>query len=288
MKVVFVAAGNFNKMTIALYLKVKEDPKLEVSIIVCEAGYWGRTIKIIRQAGLKQFGHNVLSKLGVQRFHGNSKRDDNWFLQGIINSMANEHFISIRQLRKRYKFSLYNVKRLNDKGTIVLLRHELKPDIIINLSGEIVRKNIIEVPKIGVLNYHMGILPKYRGMNTLEWSLFNDDDLGITIHFVDEGIDSGDILKVVRFDKGEYKSVAELRAKANRLALDSYLAVLQGLWLGILERKKQRKTEGKQYFVMHERLRRLLDTGEKRDRRRTSMLDTSLSQESSLIYRDGI
>ncbi len=49
------------------------------------------------------------------------------------------------------------------------------------------------MPKIGVLNAHGGILPEYRGMNVMEWSLLQGDQIGVTVHFIDSKIDTGQI-----------------------------------------------------------------------------------------------
>ncbi|AUC14163.1 formyl transferase [Tenacibaculum sp. SZ-18] len=70
-------------------------------------------------------------------------------------------------------------------------------DLFVSMSfNQIFRKQIISVPKLGVINCHAGKLPFYRGRNILSWALINDEkDFGITVHYVDEGIDTGDIIK---------------------------------------------------------------------------------------------
>jgi methionyl-tRNA formyltransferase len=68
-------------------------------------------------------------------------------------------------------------------------------DIIINQSQNIVKKELLSIPKIGVLNRHNALLPKNRGRLTPFWvSLRNEKETGVSIHFVEEGIDSGDIV----------------------------------------------------------------------------------------------
>lgn len=60
---------------------------------------------------------------------------------------------------------------------------------------QIFRKTIIDLPDKGIINCHAGKLPFYRGRNVLNWALINDEkEFGITVHFVDEGIDTGDII----------------------------------------------------------------------------------------------
>jgi methionyl-tRNA formyltransferase len=70
-------------------------------------------------------------------------------------------------------------------------------DLLVSMSfNQIFKKDLISIPKIGVINCHAGKLPFYRGRNVLNWALINDEkEFGITVHFVDEGIDTGDIIK---------------------------------------------------------------------------------------------
>ena len=68
-------------------------------------------------------------------------------------------------------------------------------DIIINQSQNIIKKELLGIPKIGIINRHNALLPKNRGRLTPFWVIFNGDkETGVSIHFVEEGIDSGDII----------------------------------------------------------------------------------------------
>jgi len=69
-------------------------------------------------------------------------------------------------------------------------------DIFVSMSfNQIFKSEIINLPKNKIINCHAGKLPFYRGRNVLNWALINDEkEFGITVHFVDEGIDTGDII----------------------------------------------------------------------------------------------
>jgi len=69
-------------------------------------------------------------------------------------------------------------------------------DLIVSMSfNQILKAPILELPRIGAVNCHAGALPKYRGRNVLNWALINgESEFGVTAHFVDLGIDTGDIL----------------------------------------------------------------------------------------------
>ena len=69
-------------------------------------------------------------------------------------------------------------------------------DLFVSMSfNQIFRNEIMNLPPLGTINCHAGKLPFYRGRNILNWALINDEkEFGITVHFIDEGIDTGDII----------------------------------------------------------------------------------------------
>lgn len=69
-------------------------------------------------------------------------------------------------------------------------------DLFISMSfDQIMRRRMFGLPRLGTINCHAGRLPFYRGRSVLNWALINDEKtLGITVHFIDEGIDTGDII----------------------------------------------------------------------------------------------
>ncbi|MCB0474311.1 MAG: hypothetical protein KDC69_01480, partial [Flavobacteriaceae bacterium] len=77
----------------------------------------------------------------------------------------------------------------------------LNLDVIINQSQNIIKKDLLQIPRIGVLYRHNALLPKNRGRLTPFWVLYNGDkETGVSIHFVEEGIDSGDIIVQEKFN----------------------------------------------------------------------------------------
>ena len=73
---------------------------------------------------------------------------------------------------------------------------ELKPDLIVSITGnQIFKKSLLNIPKNGILNLHTSLLPKYRGLMPTFWVLKNKEkETGVSVFFVDEGIDTGPIL----------------------------------------------------------------------------------------------
>ncbi len=101
---------------------------------------------------------------------------------------------SIQFYAKSQGIPVWDIKTPNSKK----FREELKaiePDVIINQSQSIIKKDLLDIPKIGVINRHNALLPKNRGRLTPFWVLYKGEkETGVSIHFVEEGIDSGDII----------------------------------------------------------------------------------------------
>ena len=89
-------------------------------------------------------------------------------------------------------------------------------DLFISMSfNQILKKDIINMPKLGFINCHAGALPFYRGRNPLNWVLINGEDhFGITVHYIDEGIDTGDIIEQCLYPIALKDNYASLLKKA--------------------------------------------------------------------------
>ena len=91
-------------------------------------------------------------------------------------------------------------------------------DLFVSMSyNQIFKRRIIDLPKLSTINCHAGKLPFYRGRNILNWALINDEkEFGITVHYVDEGIDTGDIILQRTYpitDEDNYNTLLEVAYK---------------------------------------------------------------------------
>jgi len=95
-----------------------------------------------------------------------------------------------------------------------------KLDILLNTGGEIFKPDTIRRAGARILNARMGRLPEFRGINVLEWSLFHDQQPGVTLHLINEGIDTGETLHVepIPIQRGDRQD--DLRAKAIQTSVD--------------------------------------------------------------------
>lgn len=105
---------------------------------------------------------------------------------------------------------------------------ELAPDVIINQSQNIINKELLSIPKLGVINRHNALLPKNRGRLTPFWVKYKKEaETGVSIHFLTEKIDEGDIIHQEKFSVGKHDTIRKIvkmnydyAHKAMLLALD--------------------------------------------------------------------
>ena len=80
---------------------------------------------------------------------------------------------------------------------------------------------LLAAPRLGTLNVHPGILPKYRGASCCEWAILNDDPIGVTAHFIDEGLDSGPIIFTRTLPVRAGQSYSDIRVRLYRLWIEA-------------------------------------------------------------------
>lgn len=100
---------------------------------------------------------------------------------------------------------------LHDQRSVATLK-KLKLDVGLHKAGVIYRDVTIDAFRLGILNHHIGLLPAYRGRSVVEWSVLQGDPVGITVFFIDTGIDTGSrVLISEEVDIAQCKSVAEAK-----------------------------------------------------------------------------
>lgn len=117
----------------------------------------------------------------------------------------------------------------------------LNIDLIVTCAyGQILSKDVLDIPKLGCVNVHASILPNYRGSAPIQWALFNNDKkTGITIYYMDEGMDSGDIIKINEIPITDDDNVGTLHDKLSNLGVETLKEVLPKILDGTAESYKQ-------------------------------------------------
>ena len=106
---------------------------------------------------------------------------------------------SIARAAERLGIPVIPFEKANDAAFLDRLR-ALEPDVIFNQSELLLKEEILGLPRLGVVNRHGSSLPRYRGRVGSWWAhAAGEPEIGITVHFVDAGIDSGAIIHQERF-----------------------------------------------------------------------------------------
>lgn len=145
---------------------------------------------------------------------------------------------------------------LNDAEVLDFLRRT-QPTLVVFTGGGIIRKKTLEASGKGIINCHVGILPRFRGMDVVEWAILESrlDEVGITVHFMDSGIDTGPILQTIPVPVRPGETLRKLRNRFEPVMCEAVLNTVCGYLEGEIIPRSQRGDEGCQYFVMHPELR---------------------------------
>ncbi len=118
---------------------------------------------------------------------------------------------------------------------------ELQPDIILVVSyGQIIPKNLLNIPKYGFLNVHASLLPKWRGAAPIQRSIMNrDEESGISIMKINENLDEGPVCNQYSLKISEKMNAEELSEKLSLIASEKILDILDNIYDGNVEFKDQ-------------------------------------------------
>ena len=123
----------------------------------------------------------------------------------------------------------------------------LKPDVLIACGAPLLKPNIFEIPRLGALNIHYGISPQYRGEHTLFWPLMRGEDecLGVTIHRIDSGVDSGPVFCYGFPELATRDTEEDLWVKCAKLSVRLLDGILTAFCEGPLQGRPQAPADGR-------------------------------------------
>jgi len=123
--------------------------------------------------------------------------------------------------------NIHYVNSFNGQDCQSLLE-DLQPDILILGGARIIRSHILAIPKKVTLNVHPGLLPEYRGVDVIAWAIFHDDPVGVTVHRVDAGVDTGDILIKREIDIKPFNDITTIKTHAETIAAEAMAEAVDG------------------------------------------------------------
>lgn len=210
---------------------------------------WGERLRqAVRDRGMRALSASLWRRLGL------NSGDQRSGAPTTENSAADPNSFCQRQ-----GIPVVQVDSLDSESGVAAVR-ELSPDLAVHAGAGILRDAILRVPRLGTLNAHSGLLPKYRGMNVAEWAALAGEPVGCSVHFIDPGIDTGPIVVVREVDISGAKTIADLRRRVDQEQI-ALLGEAVRFVLSTGQRpptRSQTPEEGKQFFRMHPELQEIL------------------------------
>ncbi len=225
---------------------------IETALIICEqpsvAPAKARLRALILERGPRALVDKLRARLGAGREGG------------LSQPAASERMLDAASYGAQHGIPLLDLPDLTSSASLDRLRAEAI-DLMIHAGAGILRAPLLAVPRLGVLNAHMGVLPRYRGMNVAEWAAWEDGPLGVTVHWIDPGIDTGRILRVAPVASQGLCSVASLRAAVDSAQIKALAQVVEGIVAtgDSPTATPQARADGRQYFTMHPQIAELLE-----------------------------
>ena len=139
------------------------------------------------------------------------------------------------------KLNLYQPEKIRNNIEFIEEIKSLKPDVICVVAyGKILPKEILEIPKLGCINVHASLLPKYRGAAPIQWAVINGDKTtGITTMYMDVGMDTGDMILKQEVKIGSDETTGELWGRLAQIGGQLLVQTLEKIEKGIAPRIKQ-------------------------------------------------
>src|SRR4030088_1610301 len=252
MRVVILCSSPYSETGCAVAARLAQLGHVPVGALTLPS--WDRRtlLRKVGQWGLRDSLHYAVAKLSP----GKStirKQIRNSYLESALRH-GDGVFRSVREVARTCEFPVVTCSDQNSPRAIAQLK-QWSPDLAIFTGGNILRDELLKIPRLGVLNSHLALLPEIRGMSSPEWSLLCGVPLGITIHFMDTGIDTGPILLRRKFAGGDCESLTDLRNRMIAEGIELIAEAVAGLDRGTVSGVAQTEREtDRQFFVMHERL----------------------------------
>ena len=138
--------------------------------------------------------------------------DDDIEISFLVTRIKNKDQILEKKARSK-NVPILDTSNVNDKDFIKKIK-KYNADLFVSMSfDQMIKKQVFDIPNKGTINCHVGKLPFYRGRHGISWMLINDEkEFGISVHYIDDGIDTGDLINQEVFkitDADSYKTILE-------------------------------------------------------------------------------
>lgn len=147
----------------------------------------------------------------------------------------------VKEFAEEKSLKIYQPVKVRNNPEFIEELTKINPDVICVVAyGKILPKELLDIPKLGCINVHGSLLPKYRGAAPIQWSVLNGDKTtGITTMHMDVGMDTGDMILKREVEIGEDETTGELWEKLSKVGAELLVETLKEIENGTAPREKQ-------------------------------------------------
>lgn len=164
-------------------------------------------------------------------------------------------FPPVKEMALSYNLDVYQPVKAREAEFIEIIR-KMNPEVIaVAAFGQLLPKELLEIPKYGCINVHTSLLPKYRGAAPIQYCIINGEkETGVTIMHMDVSLDTGDIILQEKIPIAEKETAGSLHDKLALLGADLLVKVLHQLENGTADRVKQEDDKATFVKVLHKEM----------------------------------
>lgn len=147
----------------------------------------------------------------------------------------------VKEFAEEKELKIYQPLKVRNNTQFIDEIKSLNPDVICVVAyGKILPKELLDIPKLGCINVHGSLLPKYRGAAPIQWAVLNGDKTtGITTMYMDEGMDTGDMILKEEVEIGDNETTGELWNRLSKIGAKLLVETLEKIKDGTVPREKQ-------------------------------------------------
>lgn len=153
-------------------------------------------------------------------------------------------FSDVKKVAIENDIPVFQPEKIKSDESVEFLKN-IEADLFVVIAyGQLLSKELLYMKKYGSLNVHGSILPKYRGPAPIHWSVINGDkETGVTVMYMDEGLDTGDICKIAKMPIGDDDTTGVIYNEMCELGAKTLLEVIDDIENGEVRRIKQNEEE---------------------------------------------
>lgn len=150
-------------------------------------------------------------------------------------------FSPVKEYAMDKNIPIYQPTKVRNNQEVIDILNELSPDFLVVVAyGKILPKEVLDIPRLGAINVHGSLLPKYRGSAPMQWAIINGEKTtGITTMFMDVGMDTGDMLLKEEIEIKNDDNLETIHDSLMVIGANLLIKTLDGIVDGSIKREKQ-------------------------------------------------